>query len=329
MNHQELSDWCVARSLPALLYPSRIHAVDSWGEGIWIKREDESGFLGGTKRRKYASLLYFAKAQGYKKLRIIGGANSNHVPSLLSLAKQDGFACELWLKASNQPKPRGTALISLLLNGGVPIRWLDNEEWNRVDEIAQEDCPSDTLVVPEGACCLASWPGALSLAADIVRNEEALNVSFEHVWVDAGTGLTAAALGLGLGLLGRFPRMHVMLAAGTEVDFLKHLSLQVAWAKAFPELGDPLSIASRLDIKTHKPVSARAFGSVNATVKQACMSIAAETGILVDPIYTGKLVMTMQEWVQKTPPIGEVLMIHGGGLVSLTGFADAWDISWL
>ena len=329
MNPKELFNWCLQNSRSSLLFSSRIHPVPAWGEQVWIKREDESGFLGGTKRRKYASLLHYAKAQGVKRLRIIGGANSNHVPSLTSLAKQEGLSCELWLKASNQAKPKGTALISLMLNGDAPIRWLQAEEWARVDELAQSDCPPDTLVIPEGACCLAAWPGALSLALDVVRNEQEDAVSFEHIWIDAGTGLTAGALCLGLALLDRFPQIHVMLAAGTVESFFKHLNLQVAWSKAFPELGNLEEKLGQMHIETHVPVTARAFGSVNATVKQGCMKIANETGVLVDPIYTGKLILTMQNWIEENAPSGNILSIHGGGLIALAGFSEAWDISWL
>jgi 1-aminocyclopropane-1-carboxylate deaminase/D-cysteine desulfhydrase-like pyridoxal-dependent ACC family enzyme len=326
MKSKELLNWCLRHSLPELIQPARLHPVDAWGEQVWIGREDENGFLGGTKKRKYASLLHSVLQHDIHSLRIIGGPYSNHVPALLSLAKQYGLSAELWLKASQSPNPRGTAWLSLLLNGEQPIRWLHPEQWPARDALAHEQLPAGWLVVPEGACCMAAWPGALSLAAHTVMEEEALGEPFEHIWVDAGTGLTAAALILGLGIMDRFPTVHVMLAAGNEESFSQHLGLQMQWAVLYKALPNPNGFAEKLNIRLHSPPTARAFGSVNSSVEAACKAIISETGILVDPIYTGKLIMSFLAWKKNNPNFGTTKIIHGGGTASLLGFSEKWKI---
>jgi 1-aminocyclopropane-1-carboxylate deaminase len=49
-------------------------------------------------------------------------------------------------------------------------------------------------IVPEGAFCKDAIAGASTLALDIIRNESELNIEFDHIFVDSGTGLTAMSL---------------------------------------------------------------------------------------------------------------------------------------
>ncbi|MEM6805186.1 MAG: 1-aminocyclopropane-1-carboxylate deaminase, partial [Bacteroidota bacterium] len=51
---------------------------------LFVKREDESGFLvSGTKRRKYASLIPYLRKHAIRRVGLIGGEHSNHLPAIL------------------------------------------------------------------------------------------------------------------------------------------------------------------------------------------------------------------------------------------------------
>ncbi|MFK7972993.1 MAG: pyridoxal-phosphate dependent enzyme [Bacteroidia bacterium] len=328
MKPEELYHWCHQFCLSDILKESRIHKLSVFGDNFWIKREDESGFLGGTKSRKYASLLAYARKHNIETLAIVGGANSNHVPALMALAKQQGFKTELWLRKPRNPQPKGTAWISALLNGDQPIHWIEGADWPEVDRLASSD-DQTRLLVPEGAACTASWPGALTLGYDLWRNEQSLGQAFQHVWIDSGTGTAAAALAVGLGLLGRFPTIHIMLAAGTEPEFHDTLQHCLGFIQENMAGVDTASIQSGIQVQFHIPPTARAFGSVNASVEAFCKRFVSETGVLIDPIYTAKLMMAIEVWGQKRNEKEPTVVIHGGGLAALTGFSDSWTVGWL
>ena len=75
---------------------------------------------------------------------------------------------------------------------------------------------------------------------------------------------------------------------------------------------------SNVDI--FEPTTAKGFGSVNKTIKLEIKRLAREEGLLVEPIYSAKLFYEARHKIIQENLQGNILIIHSGGLLTLTGF---------
>lgn len=298
---------------------SRAHRLQK--SALYVKRDDELGFgVSGSKLRKYASLLPVLKKQS-KKVAVTGSFHSNHVLSLVQLLKQEGIAYKLFLQAPRSALKQGNAFfLSLLLKEGEALLFEDMpfsppETWK---DLREKECGEEFFWVPQGGCMEECLVGALTLSLDLLQNEKDLQTSFDHVFIDAGTGLGAAALVLGLGYLQKQTKVHVVQMAGTEGEFIQTIASFRGFLQKRLRL--PLTPCSYV---CHVPATAKSFGSHNASVFQTIKETAEKEGIFLDPLYTAKLFMTAQKVVEKQGLTGEILWVHSGGALSLAGFGNS------
>jgi 1-aminocyclopropane-1-carboxylate deaminase/D-cysteine desulfhydrase-like pyridoxal-dependent ACC family enzyme len=154
----------------------------------------------------------------------------------------------------------------------------------------------------------------MTLAEDILRNEKENGITFDHIFIDSGTGMSAIGLLAGLAQAGVCDKsIHITLIAGSENEFWQR------WD----------SITSSLEIKKyegniifHEPAIAPSFGSITAAVLNEVRSIAQMEGILAEPVYTAKHFCTARKVIETETITGNVLIINSGGALGLSGFMD-------
>ncbi|MBB65347.1 MAG: 1-aminocyclopropane-1-carboxylate deaminase [Waddliaceae bacterium] len=290
---------------------SRAHSLKTFGEDVFVKRDDELGFgITGSKLRKFASLLPVLR-QKAKELIVIGGAQSHNVCALSQLLLEEGIPFQLYLCEARQQAARGVGLIIRLL-GKDRIRWISRQDWPKVECLAQEEAArrKSCLVIPEGSVCKESLPGALTLVQDFLKNEKELGKTFSSVLVDAGTGFSAAALALGLASLKHPAEVHVLCMAPGFEEMKERCSQY--WNELFHEE------APKIEPICHRPNTAASFGAINSTVMKELARMIQEEGILTDPIYSTKLFLSAKSLLLPRPS----LLIHSGGGLSLLGVQD-------
>jgi 1-aminocyclopropane-1-carboxylate deaminase/D-cysteine desulfhydrase-like pyridoxal-dependent ACC family enzyme len=111
---------------------------------------------------------------------------------------------------------------------------------------------------------------------------------------------------------------HVVVLAGSYEEFQSGLSRVIQYARDF--LGVPLN--SLPDYRKYDSATARSFGSANKTVFKEIQRIAREAGILTDPVYSAKLFLTARQTIRDQALKGNILLVHSGGGLTLTGFMD-------
>lgn len=305
---------------------TRVHAWRALGPhspAIFLKREDEGRFaVTAGKLRKYASVLPWLLRDGVTEATVIGSANSNNVVAACILLIENGIRPIPILK---QGSTQGTnqLFLQLLVD---PATWqqvaasdwenvLDISAAYRTQRLAQGIRCSEIV---EGACQAAALPGAMTLAADIQRNQVTLGVAFSDIFIDAGTGMAAVALAMGMADLGMQACIHVTLMADSEEVFWEKADGFDAWYQAVHGRPSP---AWRTSMILRKPIFGAAFGSVNAQVLDA-IGAYARLGLLTDPIYSAKHLATAEQVIAAAGSgMGNVLIIHSGGAQSLPGFA--------
>lgn len=292
---------------------SRSHKLNSFpsdGANCYVKRDDELGCgISGSKMRKYSSLIPFLIQNGTRHLIIIAGPQSNNLLAALQVAREYKLQVTAFLIKPRNLEIQGNFKLSLLFLDELEIIWINREEWPNVDEFAHDylsKLKEPGFILNEGASVAEALAGAMSLAEDIVRNEKALDLVFQHIFVDAGTGFSAAGLIKGLAQIHHQSLIHVLLLADDEETFNNKLN---KWIGMTPD-----------NYQCLYPSTARSFGSVNQVIKGEIRRLAREEGILADPIYSAKLFHEARRCIETEELKGNLLIIHSGGTLTMAAF---------
>jgi 1-aminocyclopropane-1-carboxylate deaminase len=277
-NSRLLSPWQTSRRFPELTYV----------------RED---LVGSFKARKYLSLLPWLVQQKFSKVRLEGSSHSSNLLQLGLLLRQSGIEPVYTLEGREGP-PVGNGLLNrLVLGKGYGVSSTDKADWT----------------VPEGGNCTQSLAGSLGIAGSLVEQSLTGGSFPERVFVDSGTGFTAAALILGIGYFQLPCQLCVVSMTGQT-----RLQLDALIAEIAPEFEQLLGVpANPAPYRLEYPVIGPSFGSIPSGVFEEIHSFAQQEGILVDPLYTAKLSLAYQTLRY---PIAPTLMFVSGGHRDLLGF---------
>jgi 1-aminocyclopropane-1-carboxylate deaminase len=317
-------------SVPFENYPqcSRIHKLRNFSfpnTSIYIKRDDELGFgASGSKIRKYLSLIPYLVSQSFHEAIILGGAYSNNILTASQLLTEKGISPILFLSGNKKCKVTGNFLLTSLIVKDPSIHWLDEREYKELHYIINQYIEKKKQngikvgVIQEGANMKESLPGSLTLALDIIKNEQENNVYFDHFFIDSGTGFMAISLLLAFSFLNKKSQIHILQVAGDKAEFLTHFKK----IKRHFEGILNIELNNDFSFNLYKPTTAKSFGSTNSKIFQTIGNIAHSNGIITDPIYTAKLFLEGQNIIQEKKLTGNILFIHSGGGLSLFGFEE-------
>lgn len=264
---------------------SRLHKLRT--ADAYLKRDDELSFtMSGAKFRKLCGMHRYLQSRD--SFSACGSSRSAFLFALAQLCLQMGKSLELSLLKSTPWADKGTDTLYRKVFEAFPITWVDRKHWSEVKtDIREGGVGEDALL------------GVMSLGLDIAQQIVGLDI--ENIWIDAGTGLSARALIYSLGeLLESPPLIHVVLCAGNEDEFTAELS-------KFPFKQAPFRL--------YRPPTARSYGSTNRKVWDLIDRYLRTEGVLLDPIYSAKLLMAYEE---KGMP--RSLIVHSGGGLNNFGF---------
>ncbi len=270
------------------------------GVTLHIKREDTiHPLISGNKYRKLKYNLLEAKKQGHHTLLTFGGAFSNHIAAVACVGKEQGFKTIGII--------RGEELENSWPNN--PTLQLAHEQGMRFHFVSRSDyrCKNDDSFLEKletrfGKFYLLPEGGTNDLA--VKGCEEILTESdaqFDVVCCAVGTGGTMAGL-----INATTPYQNVVGFPALKGDFLKE------------------DIAKFVQNDRWKLVSDYHFGGYAKADRDLVGFINQfrdETGIPLDPIYTGKMLFGIFDLVKQDvfPKNTQILAIHTGGLQGIKG----------
>ncbi len=299
---------------------------------LYAKREDcNSGLaFGGNKTRKLEYLIPEALAQGCDTLVSIGGIQSNQTRQVAAVAAHLGLKCVLvqenWVNYSDAVYDRvGNIQMSRIMGAEVRLDAAGFDIGIRASwEQAMEDvrrAGGKPYPIPAG--CSEHPLGGLGFVgfAEEVRAQEAqLGFRFDYIVVCSVTGSTQAGMVVGFAADGRADRV-IGIDASAAPEKTRAQILRIAQNTArLVELGREIS---ERDVVLDTRYAGPAYGLPNEGTLEAIRLCARQEGMLTDPVYEGKSMQGMIDWVRRGefPPGSRVLYAHLGGVPALNAYS--------
>jgi 1-aminocyclopropane-1-carboxylate deaminase/D-cysteine desulfhydrase-like pyridoxal-dependent ACC family enzyme len=293
-----------------LLLPIPHPAAGRQGVRLLLWRDDlVNPDLPGNKARKLKYNLMAARAQGYACLLTFGGAYSNHLAAVAAAGRLYGCGT-IGLVRGEEHQPLNPTLARCHADG-MQLHYLDRTTYRRRTEpefLAEMQAQfGHPYLLPEGGTNALALRGVAELVGELRQHTD-----FDAVAVAAGTGGTLAGLALGLAEAS-YPARAVGVAALKGGDFLRADIDALTQAAA----GRTLT-----NYELHTGYHCGGYAKLPPELRAFIRQFEADFGVLLDPIYTGKLLAGLLDLIDKGhfASGSTVVAVHTGGLQAWAGF---------
>ncbi len=288
---------------------------------LFIKRDDLTGLAGGgNKARKLEYDFAEILNGGYDVVITAGGIQSNHARMTAAAARKLGLDIKLVLGGPDFEITKGNLLLDVMF--GAEIRYLVDDDANIslekemqkwADELASKG--RKPFVIPIGG---STGLGALGY----VKTMKELSEQFgnEKVQVILGVGSCGTFAGAILGAKIFMPNARVIgISVSRTADAIKKRTKEL-----IQESSDLINCKINVDdrsIECYDDYHTE-YGMITKAGEQAIDDTANLEGILLDPIYTGKVMAGLIDLVDKNIIDNNipVVFIHTGGMPIIFSF---------
>ena len=274
---------------------------DERGLKVFVKRDDLiHPIISGNKWRKLKYLLKKAQSANKNHLVTFGGAFSNHLLATAAAGAKFGLKTTGFV--------RGEAVnndtLFLCRMHGMNLVFVSRESYTDKQGLYNQffEHDADAFFIDEGGASPEAALGCSELVNELTE-------TYHHIFCACGTGTTAAGIINGLQrhhLPTRFNAVPVLKNGGfmrNEIDKL---------------LDTPVNYDLHLDYHFG------GYGKTNEALISFIEKFVANTGILIEPVYTGKMFYALYDLAAKDyfKPGSSILAIHSGGIWGLLGMKD-------
>jgi len=267
---------------------------------LTIKREDKiHPHISGNKYRKLKYNLIAAKGRNADTLLTFGGAYSNHIAATAAAGSEFGFRTigiirgeELVHKVSNNPT------LVFAQQYGMQFKFVSRAAYRRKNEPqfleALENEFGNFYGLPEGGTNALAIKGC----EEILKGEDTI---FDYVCTPVGTGGTIS------GLINSAKKHQKVLGfPALKGDFLEK---------------EIRSFTTNNNWELITKYHFGGYGKINSALITFINQFKEETGIPLDPVYTGKMLYGIVDMIRHNyfKKGSKILAIHTGGLQGIQG----------
>lgn len=271
------------------------------GLDVFIKRDDLiHPIISGNKWRKLKYLLRQAQGENKTHLVTFGGAYSNHLLATAAAAAKFGFQSTGFVRG--EEVDNDTLFLCRL--HGMELIFTSRESYRDKQLLFTKHFAdaTDAFFIDEGGASAEGARGCSELMDELTG-------PYDHIFCACGTGTTAAGIINGItkyGLSSQFHGIPVLKNGG----FLK--SDIDAW----------LTAASNYLLHTEYDFGG--YGKTTNELIEFVKQFVASTGILIEPVYTGKMLYALYDLINKDHfrRGSKILAIHTGGIWGLLGMKN-------
>lgn len=270
-----------------------------------VKRDDLiDPLVSGNKWRKLKYNIEQARHKSGEGILTFGGAHSNHLVATAKACnkaglKSVGFVRGEELAANSNETLKDCASFGMELVFISREEYKNKEDWDYLNQL-KHGFPA-FHIVPEGGANFYGVVGCQEILKETTND-------FDHVFLCAGTGTTAAGVILSAGA-----RTKVHVVSALKGDFMEAHVTKMLNSVCFDE-----ELVGELKSKTifHNNAHFGGYAKSSPELATFIADFKNQTNLPLDPIYTGKSMYALvQEW--KRGGLGhenKILFIHTGGM---------------
>lgn len=256
--------------------------------------------ISGNKWFKLKYNLAQAQRDGCTELLSFGGAWSNHLHALACLGHLLGIKTVGKVRG-DELDAAANSMLAEARQFGMELEFVDRRRYRDYRSDTTALSASHRWIIPEGGDNELGILGAGSL----VMQSDLLQRNYSHVVVAVGTGCTFAGLRMTLPESVTLVGVAALKGAWVQREMLRRMH-------SYPKQG------WYLDSDHHFG----GFGRVDPALLSFIAEFGDNTGLALDPIYTGKAMIALRDLiVDSVIPCGSrVLFVHSGGLQGRRGY---------
>lgn len=297
------------------------------GPKVWIKRDDMLGLApGGNKTRKLEFLMGDALAKGADTLITCGAPQSNHCRITLSAAVKEGLKCQFVIEEripnSYDPDASGNNFMYRLLGvDAITVVPAGTNMAEAMEKMAAEARSQGRkpYIIPGGGSNAIGGLGYVACAQELQQQLFDMGQPMDYVVVGSGSSGTHG--GLVAGFLGNNIRIP-LVGIGVSRDPADQNPLVMKEAQSIMDL---LQTGIRVPpeaVVSHGDWWRPKYSLPNPAMVEAVQMLARTEAILLDPVYTGKIMAGLIGLSRKGffKPDDNVLFLHTGGATALHAY---------
>ena len=302
------------------------------GPEIWIKRDDCTGLAtGGNKTRKLEYLVGDAIRAGADTLVTQGATQSNHVRQTAAAARRVGMKCHALLERrvtnmGDQYEAAGNVLLDDMLKCDYDFRpeGLNmNAEAQALGETLREK-GAKPYVIPGGGSNPIGALGYANAAYELIHQADDIGLRIDKIVHATGSAGTQAGLLAGLHAINApVDVLGISVRAKREAQIGNVHKLACETAELIGARGElPLGTVEAFD-----GYVGDGYGQPTDEMVDAIGLLAAEEGIFLDPVYSGKGMAGLIGLIRQGV-IGKdekVVFIHTGGSAALFAYSHLFS----
>ncbi|MDJ0711107.1 MAG: D-cysteine desulfhydrase [Woeseiaceae bacterium] len=304
------------------------------GPEIWVKRDDCTGLAtGGNKTRKLEFSMAQALEEGATTIITVGAVQSNHVRQTAAAACKLGMECQILLEhriadPGDLYRNSGNVLLDRLF-GATLHEYPNGTDFDSAMTAMAEDVRAAggvPYIVPGGASNRVGALGYVGCVEELLQQSAELDVEFDHLITASGSAGTHAGLVAGLRAGGNaMPILGIGVGAPHEEQVRLVVDLATETADY---LGKPGCVVAG-DIVVDCNYIGPGYGQRTEAMNEAVVMLARQEGLLLDPVYTGKALAGMIDYIRRGrfTTSDRIVFLHTGGAVGLFAYGDQLELS--
>lgn len=274
-----------------------------FGTNVYVKRDDLIDFaFGGNKVRMAEYIGAVAQQRKCTKIITFGSVHSNHVRVMGCLCNYLGIDCDLIILRDSEEASIGGNYKLLQQLKGIHLEYCNTDEAHDFInnyQVKQESEGINYLWVPGGGHMVEAAYGYRDAANEILRQQKALGVQFDAVFLPCGTGTTQAGLIMGL----KDTDIDVIgLTVARPVERCKTVITNM--------LHNTITTTEKWNVKVLE--SKIPYGQTSDEVIETTKVLAQKDGLFLDPVYNAKSFWGMTEYLKENH-YKNVLYLNTGG----------------
>ena len=270
---------------------------------LFIKREDElHPQISGNKYRKLKYNLIEAQKSGYTNLLTFGGSFSNHIAATAYAGQQHGLQTIGVIRGEElQAKWHLNPTLAFAHENGMHFKFISRESYRSKEEMELTKALKGEFGafyhLPEGGTNALAIKGCEEILSENDKD-------FDYVAAAVGTGGTISGI-----INASIQKQTVLGLPALKGDFLKE---------------DICKFAEKENWQLILDYHFGGYAKVNTHLIEFINDFKKNTGIPLDPIYTGKLMYGLLDMVKKGKfkKGTKILAIHTGGLQGILGMNE-------